>query len=133
MTASYLFCVLVNSKAIQNTVFNKCSIYFWPEDLVKKSKEISFSPENFSAIIAVLIVFQPLDFANKMCGCCWTTQKKVNAINAEMLECGEKLSMGMKNKHTRNTESVIISPKWQKHYFKTGKGKANLCWETMLQ
>lgn len=94
MTASYLFCVPVNDKAIQNIVFNKCSVYFWSEDLVKKSKETSFSPENFLAIIAGLIVFHPLDFANKVCGCCWTTPRKVNTVNAELLVCGEKLSMG---------------------------------------
>lgn len=45
MTASSLFCVPVNNKAIQNIVFNKCTIYFWSEDLVKKSNDITFSPK----------------------------------------------------------------------------------------
>lgn len=78
---------------------------------MKKSKDTSFSPENFSAIIAGLIVFQPLDFVNKMCGCCWTTPRKVNTINGELLVCDEKLNMGMKNTHARIMENVIISPK----------------------
>lgn len=126
MIASALFCVPANDKAVQHIVFNKCSIYFWSEDLVKKSKEISFSPENSSAIIPGLIIFQPLGLANKMCGCCWTTQRKVNMINAELFICGEMLSMGMKDIGTRTTENVIISPKWDKHRFSVSKQRKRL-------
>lgn len=40
-------------------------------------------------------------------------------INAELFVCDEKLSMETKHTSTKTTENVNISPKWDKHYFKT--------------